>query len=112
MHATISFRNANSLRCCAVRSNYHHFLRSSDWRGDGCCARDARNLDLAGFAERDGMCEETVRDWNGKPLADLVFVGVAERFAESWQALGARCGPPAGAASKREPNAHELQGSD
>jgi hypothetical protein len=77
-----------------VVSNYHHFLRSPDWRDDCCRALYEQKLDLRKFAELEWMRNESARYLAGKPLSDFAFVGVAERFTESLQALSTRFGWP------------------
>ena len=66
-----------------VVSNYFHFLRNPDLRDTCCRALYENNLSLREFAELDWMRNEATRYLSSTSLADMEFIGVAERFGES-----------------------------
>jgi len=81
--AAVSHVDASSRR--ARGSNYYHFQRAPDDR-DACCrALHEHRLSLREFAELGWMRNEATRYLASKSLADLEFIGVSERFAESLQ---------------------------
>jgi hypothetical protein len=71
-----------------VASSYHHRLREPDWSHPVCHELHTRKLSLEAYAELPLVRDEMTRFFGSKRPADFAFIGLVERYEESFARLG------------------------
>jgi hypothetical protein len=75
-----------------VASSYYHRLREPDWQHPVCHELHTKKLSLAAYSALPLVRNEMTRFFGSKSPADFAFIGLVERYDESFRQLGALLG--------------------